>query len=55
LKALKGWGLDVAVDQSLGLLLPLVGGVVWLGLRRLHRRLHKPARNHSGDGAETAR
>lgn len=43
LKALKGWGVNVAVDQTIGLLLPLVCGATWLGLRRLHRRLHKPA------------
>lgn len=43
LKALKGWGLEVPVDQAIGLLLPLVCGATWLGLRRLHRRLHGPA------------
>lgn len=44
LKALKSWGLDVPVEQSIGLLLPLVGMATWLGIRRLHRRLHKPGR-----------
>ncbi len=40
LKALKGWGLDLPVDQTIGLLLPLVAGATWLGIRRLHKRLH---------------
>jgi uncharacterized membrane-anchored protein len=39
LKALKGWGLDLPVDQAIGLLLPLVAAATWLGLRRLHHRL----------------
>ncbi|MDY7577101.1 DUF3422 domain-containing protein [Herbaspirillum sp. RTI4] len=39
LKALKGWGLAVPVDQTIGLLLPLVCGAVWMGIRRLHHRL----------------
>lgn len=42
LKALKGWGLDLPVDQTIGLLLPLVSVATWLGIRRLHRRLHQP-------------
>lgn len=42
LKALKGWGLDVPVDQTIGLILPLVCGATWLGIRRLHKRLHSP-------------
>lgn len=40
LKALKGWGIDLPVDQAVGLLLPLIAGATWLGIRRLHRRLH---------------
>lgn len=40
LKALKGWGIDMPVDQAVGLLLPLIAGATWLGIRRLHRRLH---------------
>lgn len=40
LKALKGWGLAIPVDQAVGLLLPLVAAATWLGIRRLHRRLH---------------
>lgn len=40
LKALKGWGLDIPVDQVSGLLLPLIAGATWLGIRRLHKRLH---------------
>lgn len=40
LKALKGWGLDIPVDQAIGLLLPLIATATWLGIRRLHKRLH---------------
>lgn len=40
LKALKGWGLDIPVDQVSGLLLPLIAAATWLGIRRLHKRLH---------------
>lgn len=40
LKALKGWGVDVAVDQAIGVALPLVLGATWYGLRRMHGRLH---------------
>lgn len=40
LKALKGWGLDIPVDQAIGLLLPLVAAATWFGIRRLHKRLH---------------
>ncbi len=42
LKALKSWGLDIPVDQVTGLILPLIGIATWLGIRRLHKRLHKP-------------
>ncbi|MCK9987977.1 MAG: hypothetical protein AzoDbin1_04449 [Azoarcus sp.] len=41
LKALKGWGVDVPVDQAIGLALPLVAGATWFGLRRMHARLHR--------------
>lgn len=41
LKALKGWGVDVPVDQATGLALPLVAGATWFGLRRMHARLHR--------------
>ncbi|NTV69942.1 MAG: DUF3422 domain-containing protein [Azonexaceae bacterium] len=44
LKALKGWGLDIPVDQVIGLLMPLVAMATWLGLRRLHRHL-QPAKH----------
>jgi uncharacterized membrane-anchored protein len=40
LKALKGWGIDIPLDQSIGILLPLVAAATWLGIRRLHKRLH---------------
>jgi len=40
LKALKGWGIDIPVDQTIGMLLPLVTAATWLGIRRLHKRLH---------------
>lgn len=41
LKALKGWGVGVPVDQAIGLALPLVCVATWYGTRRLHGRLHK--------------
>lgn len=41
LKALKGWGIDVAIDQTLGIILPLVCAATWFGTRRLHERLHR--------------
>ena len=40
LKALKGWGLGIPVDQTIGVLLPLIAAATWLGIRRLHKRLH---------------
>lgn len=46
LKALKGWGLEIQVDQAIGLILPLVFLGAWYAIRRLHKRLHK-----NGDGA----
>lgn len=50
LKALKGWGADVAVDQAIGVALPLVFGATWFGLRRMHGRLH----GRSAHGAAAA-
>lgn len=41
LKALKGWGIDLAVDQILGVILPIVCAATWFGTRRLHERLHR--------------
>ncbi|NMG43736.1 DUF3422 family protein [Aromatoleum toluvorans] len=41
LKALNGWGIDIPVDRAVGLALPLVAGVAWFGLRRMHERLHQ--------------
>lgn len=38
-KALKGWGVEIPVDQALGVILPVVCFVVWLGTHRLHKRL----------------
>lgn len=43
LKAGKGWGLDVPVDQAIGVILPLVCIATWLGIRRLHKHLHTQA------------
>lgn len=40
-KAAKAAGLPVNPDILTGLLVPLVLGVVWLGLRRMHRQMHK--------------
>ena len=40
-KAAKAAGLPVNPDIATGLLVPLVVGAVWLGLRRVHRRMHK--------------
>lgn len=52
LKALKGWGVNVAVDQAIGVALPLVLGGTWYGLRRMHGRLH--ARTSHGVVASAA-
>ncbi|HJV24155.1 MAG TPA: DUF3422 domain-containing protein [Aromatoleum sp.] len=41
LKALKGWGVDVPVDQVIGVALPLVCAATWYGTRRLHGKLHR--------------
>jgi uncharacterized membrane-anchored protein len=40
-KAAKAAGLPVNPDIATGVLVPLVLGAVWLGLRRMHRRMHK--------------
>lgn len=40
LKALKGWGVGISVDQAIGLILPLVFLGTWHAIRRLHKRLH---------------
>jgi uncharacterized membrane-anchored protein len=40
-KAAKAAGLPLNPDIATGLLVPLVLGAVWLGLRRMHRRMHK--------------
>jgi uncharacterized membrane-anchored protein len=39
-KALKAAGLPINADISTGLLVPVVAGAVWLGLRRMHKRMH---------------
>jgi uncharacterized membrane-anchored protein len=39
-KAAKAAGLPINPDIATGLLVPLVLGTVWLGMRRLHRRMH---------------
>jgi uncharacterized membrane-anchored protein len=40
-KAAKGLGLPVNPDVLTGALVPLVAGAVWLGLRRMHKRMHR--------------
>ena len=40
-KAAKGLGLPVNPDVLTGALVPIVAGAVWLGLRRMHKRMHK--------------
>jgi uncharacterized membrane-anchored protein len=40
-KAAKAAGLPVNPDIATGLMVPLVAGAVWLGLRRVRRRVHK--------------
>jgi len=42
-KAAKAAGLPVNPDIATGLLVPLVVAAVWLGLRRMHKRMHKKA------------
>lgn len=40
-KAAKGFGLIDNPDMGTGLLVPVVAAAVWLGLRRLHKKVHK--------------
>jgi uncharacterized membrane-anchored protein len=40
-KAAKAAGLPINPDIATGLLVPLVLGAVWLGMRRVHRGMHK--------------
>jgi uncharacterized membrane-anchored protein len=42
-KAAKALGLPVNPDLATGALVPLVAGAVWLGLRRMHKRMHRRA------------
>jgi uncharacterized membrane-anchored protein len=42
-KAAKALGLPVNPDMVTGALVPLVAGAVWLGLRRMHKRMHRRA------------
>jgi uncharacterized membrane-anchored protein len=39
-KAAKAAGLPINADIGTGLLVPVVVGAVWLGLRRMHKRMH---------------
>lgn len=39
-KALKAAGVPINVEVATGLLVPLVAGCVWLGLRRMHKNMH---------------
>jgi uncharacterized membrane-anchored protein len=40
-KGLKSIGLPVNPDMLTGALVPVVAGLVWLGLRRMHKQMHK--------------
>lgn len=40
-KALKGLGVPLNPEVATGALVPLVCGAVWLGLRRMHKRMHQ--------------
>jgi uncharacterized membrane-anchored protein len=42
-KALKDMGLPLNPEVATGLLVPVVVGAVWLGLRRMHRQMHRRA------------
>jgi len=42
-KAAKGLGVTLDPDVLTGVLVPLVAGAVWLGLRRMHKRMHRRA------------
>ena len=39
-KGAKAAGLPVSPDLAVALAIPLIAGIVWWGLRRLHRRVH---------------
>jgi uncharacterized membrane-anchored protein len=39
-KAVKAAGLPINADVATGLLVPVVVGAVWLGLRQMHKRIH---------------
>lgn len=39
LKALKGWGFEIHVDQTIGIMLPLICAATWYGTRRMHHKL----------------
>lgn len=39
-KGLKAVGVQINPDLVTGLLIPVIAGAVWLGLRRVHQRLH---------------
>ncbi|MCH8618783.1 DUF3422 domain-containing protein [Undibacterium sp. TS12] len=39
-KGLKSLGLPINPDMAAGLLLPVIAGVVWWGLRKLHKQMH---------------
>ena len=41
-KAAKALGLPLNPDLATGALVPLVAAAVWLGLRRMHKRMHRP-------------
>jgi uncharacterized membrane-anchored protein len=43
-KAAKAAGLPVNPDLLTGLLVPVVAVCVWLGLRRMHKTIHKQGR-----------
>jgi uncharacterized membrane-anchored protein len=44
-KALKGAGVAINPEVATGVLVPFVCGAVWLGLRRMHARMHKRAQH----------
>ncbi|MFC5302759.1 DUF3422 family protein [Azospira restricta] len=48
LKSLNEWGLGIAADKVIGLLLPVVCVANWIGVRALRRRLHAPLRPAGG-------
>jgi uncharacterized membrane-anchored protein len=39
-KAAKAAGMPINPDIATGLLVPVVAGAVWLGLKRMHKRMH---------------